>query len=60
MKSFTCRDAGMDCDWRAEGQSDDEILNQVKTHADSKHGIKNMAQDMIDKVKSKISEIKAA
>ena len=60
MKSFTCRDVGMECDWKAQGKSEQEVLDQIKVHAESKHNIKSMATDMVDQVKAKITDLKAA
>lgn len=40
MKDFHCADAGLDCDFVARGQSNDEILKQVGKHAESDHKLK--------------------
>lgn len=40
MRDFHCRDAGLDCDFVARGQSNDEILKQVGKHAESSHQMK--------------------
>lgn len=37
MKDFHCADAGLDCDFVARGQSNDEILKQVGSHAVNDH-----------------------
>ena len=50
----------MDCDWKAQGKSEQEVLDQIKVHAESKHNIKSMATDMVDQVKAKITDLKAA
>jgi predicted small metal-binding protein len=40
MKDFHCRDAGMDCDFIARGQTNDEILEQARRHAEQAHQMK--------------------
>jgi predicted small metal-binding protein len=40
MKDFHCRDAGIDCDWVARGESEKEIMDQASRHAEQAHGMK--------------------
>ena len=37
MKDFHCRDVGGTCDFVARGNSNKEILEQVRTHAQNDH-----------------------
>ena len=39
MKDFHCRDVGGACDFVARGNSNKEILDQVKTHAQRDHNM---------------------
>ena len=39
MKSFHCRDAGLDCDFVARGSTSQDILKQVAPHAEREHGM---------------------
>jgi predicted small metal-binding protein len=39
MKDLHCRDAGMKCDYVARGSSDEDVLKQAGTHAQSVHGM---------------------
>jgi predicted small metal-binding protein len=39
MKDFHCRDVGGTCDFVARGNSNKEILEQVKTHAQNDHNM---------------------
>jgi predicted small metal-binding protein len=34
-----CRDAGLDCDFEARGQSEEEILDMCAAHVRSVHGM---------------------
>ncbi len=38
-KILHCRDAGFDCDAVVEGASTEEILQQVRPHAEAAHGV---------------------
>jgi predicted small metal-binding protein len=39
MRDFHCRDAGMQCDFVARGNTDDEVLQQAGRHAQQAHGM---------------------
>jgi len=45
MKDMHCRDAGMDCDFVARGDSEKEILDQAGRHAKDVHGM-TMSPDL--------------
>ena len=54
MKSFACKDAGVQCDWTTTGNSTEEIMSTVSSHAKDKHGIADMTPELINKVKGSI------
>jgi predicted small metal-binding protein len=61
MKSLSCKDVGVkDCDYTMTGRTDEEILQKAKEHGEKDHGMKEFPQELIDKVKSQIREVKAA
>ena len=45
MKSLSCRYAGFDCDYIAEGKSDNELFRNAERHVFNVHGMKK--QDFI-------------
>jgi predicted small metal-binding protein len=45
MKSLSCRDAGFDCDFIVQAESDYELFTKGQKHAFNAHGIKK--QDFI-------------
>jgi predicted small metal-binding protein len=53
MKDFHCRDAGVDCDYVARGQSNDEIVKQASEHSIKVHhevldeGMKKQVEGLI-------------
>ncbi len=38
-KILHCRDAGFDCNAVVQGESTEDILRQVRPHAESEHGV---------------------
>ena len=58
MKSLLCRDAGFDCDYIAQAESDYELFTKGQKHAFNAHGIKK--QEFIpafnEKMRSLIKE----
>lgn len=55
-KVLYCRDLGMDCDFVARGETDDEILRKAQEHAGRVHGIAEVSPDMEDKILDNIRE----
>ena len=57
-KVITCRDVGVDCDFVARGQTEEEILAQCAEHARSAHGMNELPPDLAEKVRSSIRDEK--
>ena len=58
-KVITCRDVGVDCDFVARGQTEQEVLKKCVEHARSAHGME-LSAELTAKVKAAIHEEKAA
>lgn len=56
MKVISCRDVGVDCDFVARGQTEQEILQRCAEHARSAHGMNQLPPELIEKVRSGIHE----
>jgi predicted small metal-binding protein len=56
MKAVNCRDVGVDCDFVARGETDDEVLRQCGEHARSAHGYSDVPPELVDKVRAAIRE----
>lgn len=39
MKQLACRDAGFDCDAVVQADTDEEVMAQVRPHAQAAHGV---------------------
>lgn len=59
-KVVTCRDVGVDCDFVARGETEQEVLKKCTEHARSAHGMKELPAELLAKVKVAIREEKAA
>jgi predicted small metal-binding protein len=59
-KVVTCRDVGVDCDFVARGQTEQEVLAKCTEHARSAHGMQELPAKLTAKVKAAIHEEKAA
>jgi predicted small metal-binding protein len=60
MKVIRCRDVGVDCDFEARGQTEQEVLRECTEHARSAHGMEEIPAELVAKVKAAIRDEKAA
>ena len=60
MKSFTCRDVGMDCDWTVRASSEQEVLRLAESHAKKEHNMPELDEQTRNKIREKIRDVKAA
>ena len=51
-----CRDVGFDCDGVVRAETEEELLQQVAAHAKSTHGLTEVTEEIVQKVKSVIQE----
>ena len=56
MKSIACADIMSGCDFTAEAQTEEELLQKVAAHAKEAHGVNEVTPDLVAQVKSKIRE----
>jgi predicted small metal-binding protein len=55
-KVISCRDVGMDCDFEARGETEQEIMQQCAEHARTEHGMTEIPADLAVKVRAAIHE----
>jgi predicted small metal-binding protein len=51
-----CRDVGFDCDGVVKADNEQDLLKQVAEHAQSAHGLEEVTDEIVEKVKSVIRE----
>ncbi|HWI07680.1 MAG TPA: DUF1059 domain-containing protein [Solirubrobacteraceae bacterium] len=56
MKQFRCGEVVPGCEWTIEGESDEQILEQVAEHARDAHGMDEVPPDVQDRVRGLIVE----
>ncbi len=55
-KVLRCKDIGMDCDFEARAETEDELLEQAAQHAAQVHEITEMTPDLVEKVRGAIAD----
>ena len=56
-KSIKCADMFPGCEFTAEAESEGELLQKVATHAAAAHGITEVTDDVVAKVKGCIRDV---
>jgi predicted small metal-binding protein len=59
MKTLTCRDVGVDCDFVAQGETEQEVMEKTRQHARQDHGFEEIPPELEDKVRAAIRDKKA-
>jgi predicted small metal-binding protein len=57
MLTVSCREVGMNCDYVAKGETEEELMKDAGQHAVRDHGYKEeeiMSPELIEKVKAHI------
>ena len=55
-KTLSCADIGLDCDFSAWAETEEELLELVAVHASQTHGFTEMTPDLLEKIKGQIRE----
>ena len=55
-KIVRCRDVGMDCDFEARGETEQDVLDQCAEHAKSAHGMDGIPPELAQKVHASIRD----
>jgi len=51
-KMVSCREVGVDCDFEARGETEQEVLQKCAEHAKSAHGMDEIPPDLAAKVRA--------
>lgn len=55
-KVLSCRDVGVDCDFVARGESEDDVMNQIRDHAMLDHNMSSIPSDISDRARKAIHD----
>jgi len=53
-KVLRCKDVGMDCDFEARAETEEEVLKQAAAHAAATHDMQEIPPDVLAKVRAAI------
>jgi len=56
-KSISCRDVGMDCDFKAQAETTEELMQKCSEHAKSGHGIDKIPAELAEKVMAAVRDV---
>jgi predicted small metal-binding protein len=57
IKEVACRDVGMDCDFKVQGRTEEELLANAEMHGREDHGLKELNDDLKNMIRSRIHEV---
>ena len=55
-KTLCCRDVGVDCDFEATGDTNEEILAKAADHAKTAHGFDGIPPELLGRVQAAIKD----
>ena len=55
-KTYTCRDVGVDCDWKVRGETAEELMKKIAAHARTTHNMEEIPKDLVSKVRAAIRD----
>ncbi len=56
-KMISCRDAGVNCDFEARAETVEELMEKVKSHARTAHGMAEMPPELAAKARTLIKDV---
>lgn len=59
-KTFNCKDVGMNCDWKAKAETEEELMRKITQHAKSAHQMNELSKQLSQKVHAAIHEERKA
>jgi predicted small metal-binding protein len=55
-KTIRCKDVGMDCDFEARAETEEELLKKVAEHAGTVHNMTEIPAEVLAKVRAAIRD----
>ena len=55
-KIVSCKEVGVDCDFVAKGETEQEVLQECAEHARNEHGMTELPADLAEKVRGAIRD----
>ena len=54
--TYTCRDVGVDCDWRTSGETEEEVMANIGEHAAEVHPDIELTPELMATVRGVIKD----
>ena len=55
-KTYTCRNVGVDCDWKTSGTTEDEVMASISEHAAQIHPTIDLTLELVAAVRKVIKD----
>lgn len=55
-KSLSCKDVGMDCDFKASGETMEELMQAATAHAKEAHGFDTIPPELLPVVQAAVRD----
>ena len=56
-KAISCRDVGVDCDFQAQAETTEDLLQKCAEHGKAAHGMNEIPADLATKVMAAVREV---
>jgi predicted small metal-binding protein len=57
MKQFKCGDVVLGCQWVARSEDEEELLEEIQSHAREAHGMDEVPPEVVDAIHAVITEV---
>ena len=55
-RTYTCRDVGVDCDWKTSGETEDDVMANIQEHAAQVHPDIELTPELVTEVRGAIKD----
>lgn len=56
-KAIRCKDVGVDCDFEARGETEEQVLQKCAEHAREAHGFSEIPPELVEKVRAAMRDV---
>ena len=57
MKQFRCGDVVLGCEWVTRSEDEQELFEEIQSHARDAHGMDEVPPEVADKIRDVITEV---
>jgi predicted small metal-binding protein len=57
MKQFKCADVVLGCEWVTRSEDDEELFDEISSHARDAHAMDEVPPEIVDKIHAVITEV---